>query len=74
MSAGALALFGGAKETRNGMEISIHSQLDVAEKLMRYHGMYKRDNEQQGGGGVGHFEIHFVDPPKRENDPTAGGA
>jgi len=74
MSPGALALFAGAKETRNGLEVSLHSQLDVAEKLMRYHGLYKRDNEQGAkGGGVGHFEIHFVEPPPRENDPATGG-
>lgn len=74
MSAGAVALFAGAKETRNGLEISLHSQLDVAEKLMRYHGNYDKDNRQRGAvGGVGHFELHFVEPPKRENDPGAAG-
>ncbi len=76
MSRGALALFAGAKEGKYGLEIQVHSQLDVAEKLMRYHGLYKRDNEQQGsGGGVGHFEVHFVEPPAREHDPRdEGGA
>jgi len=75
MPRGALALFAGAKEGKYGLEINVHSQLDVAEKLMRYHGLYKRDNEQQGGGGgVGHFEVHFVDAPPRENDPRDGEA
>jgi hypothetical protein len=73
MSRGALALFAGAKEGKYGLEIQVHSQLDVVEKLMRYHGLYKRDTEQQGGGsGVGHFELHFVDAPARENDPRDG--
>lgn len=76
MSRGALALFAGAKEGKFGLEIQVHSQLDVAEKLMRYHGNYKRDNLQHGsGGGVGHFEVHFVEPPAREHDPRdEGGA
>lgn len=74
MSRGALALFAGGKQGKYGLEINVHSQLEVAEKLMRYHGNYKRDNEQQGkgGGGVGHFELHFVEAPAREHDPRDG--
>lgn len=65
---GALALFGGAKEGKYGTEISLRSQLDVIEKLMRYHGLYQRDTAQKSMG-MGHFEVHFIEPPRRSDDP-----
>lgn len=69
---GALALFGGAKEGKYGTEVSVRSQLDVIEKLMRYHGLYQRDNVHKGMGG-GHFEVRFIDPPVRGDDPLLEG-
>jgi hypothetical protein len=47
----------------------------VVEMERQAFGMNDKDaGKGAGGGGVGHFELHFVEPPKRENDPGAGAA
>lgn len=43
LSRGALALFAGVKETKDGMEIKMHSKLDALEKVFRHLGMYDAD-------------------------------
>ncbi|MPT02067.1 MAG: terminase small subunit [Pseudomonas sp.] len=69
---GALALFGGAKEGKYGTEISIRNQLDVIEKLMRYHGLYQRDGIRSNVG-VGRFEVRFIEPSRHDDDPRQEG-
>lgn len=72
LSTRALALYAGAKMGRHGLEVMLLNRTDALEKLMRHYGQYKLDNKQLGGGGGGAggvFEVHFVEPPKRENDP-----
>jgi len=72
MSPRTVALYAGTRVGKNGaISIDMHSQLDVAEKLMRHHGQYLADNKQKGGAGQvpGVFEVVFVEPPPREQDP-----
>jgi hypothetical protein len=72
MSAGAVALFAGTRMGKDGVVTPMmHSQLDVAEKLMRHHGQYLADNKQLAGAGSvpGTFVVEFVDAPKRPDDP-----
>lgn len=47
LSPGAAALYAGVKQTKDGLEIKMHSQLDAAEKLMRHLGGYGADNLQK---------------------------
>lgn len=46
VSAVAASLFAGVKETKDGLEIKLHSKVDALEKAMRHLGLYKKDNEQ----------------------------
>lgn len=73
LSPGAAALFAGVKVTESGRVMTqMHSQLDVAEKLMKHYGMYEKDNKQKGGllGSLPPvMRLEFVEPPARANDP-----
>lgn len=66
LSPAAAALYAGVKETKDGIEVKMHSKLDAFEKLAKHLGLYERDNQQkadplkmllqaiagQGGSGV----------------------
>lgn len=47
LSPAALALFAGAKATKYGIEIQMHSKLDAMEKVFKHLGLYKEDNSQK---------------------------
>ena len=47
LSASAAALYAGAKQTKEGIEIKMHSKMDALEKLARHLGMYEKDNQQK---------------------------
>ncbi len=48
LSPTAAALYAGAKQTKYGVEIQMHSKLDALEKLARHLGLYEKDNQQKG--------------------------
>lgn len=47
ISAAAAALYAGAKQTKDGIEIKIHDKLAAMDKLFRHLGLYKEDNDQK---------------------------
>lgn len=47
LSPQALALYAGARETKFGIEILMHSKLDAMEKLAKHLGLYEKDNQQK---------------------------
>lgn len=47
LSGAALALFAGAKQGRNGIEVQMHSKMDALEKLAKHFGLYEKDNQQK---------------------------
>lgn len=47
ISAQAAALYAGAKQTKEGIEIKLHSKLDAIEKLAKHLGLYEKDNQQK---------------------------
>lgn len=47
ISPAAAALFAGVKETKDGLEIKTHSQLDALEKVAKHLGLYEKDNKQK---------------------------
>lgn len=47
LSANATALYAGAKQTKDGIEIKMHSKLDAIEKLAKHLGVYEKDNQQK---------------------------
>ena len=47
LSANAAALYAGAKQTKDGIEIKMHSKLDALEKLAKHVGLYEKDNSQR---------------------------
>ncbi len=47
LSANAAALYAGAKQTKDGIEIKMHSKLDAIEKLAKHLGVYEKDNQQK---------------------------
>ena len=49
-SEGALALFEGVKQTKDGIEVKMASRTDALEKLARFAGFFEADNAQQRGG------------------------
>lgn len=84
LSPGALALYAGAKQTKEGIEIKMHSKMDALEKLAKHLGMYEKDNQQRvdplasllhaiAGGNSNGFVPQAVDPekPEPEAKPTA---
>ncbi len=47
LSQSAAALYAGIKQTKDGIDVKTHSQLDAIEKLAKHLGFYKIDNEQK---------------------------
>ena len=47
LSPAAAALYAGAKEGKDGIEIKMHSKLDAIEKLAKHLGVYEKDNQQK---------------------------
>ena len=47
LSPAARLLYCGAKQTKFGVEIQMHNQLDVLDKLCRHLGIYATDNYQK---------------------------
>ncbi|WP_103018119.1 terminase small subunit [Alicycliphilus denitrificans] len=47
LSPRAAALYAGAKQTKEGIEIKMHSKLDALEKLAKHLGLYEKDNQQK---------------------------
>lgn len=47
LSPRAAALYAGAKQTRDGIEVKMHSKLDALEKLAKHLGLYEKDNQQK---------------------------
>lgn len=41
------ALYAGAKQTKYGIEVLTHSQMDALDKLAKHVGLYEKDNEQK---------------------------
>ncbi len=52
LSPGAAALFAGIKETKDGTQVLMHSQLDAADKILRKLGAYVERKEISGPGGA----------------------
>ncbi len=83
LSPQAAALYAGAKHTKEGIEIKMHSKLDAIEKLARHLGIYEKDNQQKtdplsallhriAGGNSNGFTPVQHDPEGAE--PAAGGS
>lgn len=47
LSEKALALYAGAKQTKEGIEIKLNSKMDALEKLAKHLGLYEKDNQQK---------------------------
>jgi phage terminase small subunit len=47
LSPQALALYGGIRQTKDGVSVVTHSKLDALEKLFRNTGLYAEDNKQK---------------------------
>lgn len=47
ISGAAAALYAGAKQTKEGIEIKMHSKMDAIEKLAKHLGLYELDNKQK---------------------------
>jgi phage terminase small subunit len=47
VSKATASLFAGVKETKDGLEIKLHSKDGALEKLFKHLGLYERDNEQR---------------------------
>jgi hypothetical protein len=65
----AAALYAGAKQTKYGIEILMHSKADVAEKLMKFLGAYERDNAQQNPLGGFSPDRFFADIFRKPQSP-----
>ena len=47
LSPQAAALYAGAKVTKHGIEVQMHSKMDAIEKLAKHLGVYEKDNQQK---------------------------
>ncbi len=47
ISAAAMSLFAGAKQTKDGVEVKFHSKDAMMEKLFKHLGLYEKDNGQK---------------------------
>lgn len=45
----AASLYAGIKQTKDGLEVKLHSKVDVMDKLFRHLGLYEKDNQQKAG-------------------------
>lgn len=43
----AAALYAGVKQTKDGLEVKLHSKVEVMDKLFRHFGLYEADNKQK---------------------------
>jgi len=43
----AASLYAGIKQTKDGLEVKLHSKVDVMDKLFRHFGLYEADNKQK---------------------------
>ena len=61
-------------ERSKTMKVLAESLRIVVDMERQAFGMNDKDAGKgpNGGGNVGHFELHFVDAPERENDPRDG--
>jgi phage terminase small subunit len=50
VSKATASLFAGVKETKDGLEIKLHSKDGALEKLFKHLGLYELDNKQKGPG------------------------
>lgn len=48
VSPAAAALFAGVKETKDGLEVKLHSKGEALDKVFKHLGLYERDNRQRG--------------------------
>jgi hypothetical protein len=69
LSPEAAALYAGAKQTKYGIEIIMHSRDAAMEKLMRYLGAYERDNAQQNPLGGFSPQQFFDDIFRKPQSP-----
>lgn len=84
LSRQATALYAGAKQTKDGIEIKMHSKGDALERLARHVGLYEKDNRQKtdplaallnriaSGNGNG-FKPVAVDPEAPTQPPLMSG-
>lgn len=47
LSPGAAALYAGVKETKDGIEVKVHSKGEALEKVFKHLGLYEKDNKQR---------------------------
>lgn len=47
LSPAALSLYAGVKQTKEGVEVKMHSKLDALEKVFKHLGLYEKDNDQK---------------------------
>ena len=76
LSESGIALYAGAKQTKDGIEIKMHSKLDAIEKLAKHLGVYEKDNQQKAdplsailarvASGNGNGFIPVQDDPERK--------
>ena len=45
----AASLYAGIKQTKDGLEVKLHSKVDVMDKLFRHFGLFEADNKQKTG-------------------------
>ena len=76
LSPAAVALYAGAKQTKEGIEVKMHSKLDALEKLAKHLGLYEKDNQQKTdplasllarvASGNGNGFVPVQDDPERQ--------
>lgn len=47
LSPGAAALYAGVKESKEGLEVKVHSKVEALEKVFKHLGLYEKDNKQR---------------------------
>lgn len=52
LSREAAALYAGAKEGKEGIEVKMHDKMAALDKMFRYHGLYEVDNKQKAAQAV----------------------
>lgn len=83
-SPGAVALYAGIKQTKDGVEVKMHSKGDALDKLMKHLGLYEKDNRQQvdplaslltriaNESGNGFRPVHVDPEHPGDNQPISG--
>lgn len=76
LTARGAALYAGAKQTKEGIEVKMHSKLDALEKLAKHLGLYEKDNRQKAdpltallarvASGNGNGFVPVQDDPERQ--------